>query len=109
MHQKLRRMLFVCTCLLLAIALKPLMAEAQIGHRSTPVKGLAFDFERWPWPLHAEINDRLQELARMYPNIASTKIIGQSIEGRECSRLLYGTFVLDVLYRKTAFRIWQKS
>ena len=51
--------------------------------RSEPILGFSFDFGRWPYPLHAEVNARLQELARKYPKIARTHIIGKTGAGRE--------------------------
>jgi Zinc carboxypeptidase len=54
-----------------------------IGHKSTPPRDFQFDFDRWPYPLHAEVNALLQELARKYPKISRTTIIGETREGRD--------------------------
>ena len=51
--------------------------------RSEPIRGFSFDFGRWPYPLHAEVNARLQELARKYPKLARTHVIGKTGAGRE--------------------------
>ena len=70
------RRLFLFSSLLFAV---PLHA-AQMA--SVP-DDLDFDFERWPYPLHREVSDRLDELAALYPNLARTHIIGQSRKGRD--------------------------
>ena len=68
--------------LLFVWVVQPVTLEA-VRLKSTPTKGFSFDFERWPYPLHAEVNARLQELARKFPAIARTLIIGKTGEGRE--------------------------
>jgi hypothetical protein len=72
----------MCLLLLLGLVIQPVTLEA-IRLRSMPPKGFSFDFGRWPYPLHAEVNARLQELARKYPNLARTYIIGKTRKGRE--------------------------
>lgn len=61
----------------------PCAVEADIGHRSAPLKDFRFDFNRRPFPFHAEVNARLQELARKQPEIARTMAIGKPREGRK--------------------------
>jgi len=70
------------TLLLCASTLLAGIAEAS-QLRSKPAEGFEFDFGRWPYALHAEVNARLQELARIYPKLARTHIIGQSELGRD--------------------------
>ena len=82
MHRRIFKVLLVSACLL-AVMPTTLTAGVDIGHPSKPVKGFSYNFERWPWPLHAEVCDRLQELANMYPKLARTHIIGKSREGRD--------------------------
>ena len=68
--------------LLAALLLQAGAAEA--GRlNSTPSEGFEFDFGVWPYPLHAAVNDRLQELSRKYPKLARTQIIGKSEKGRD--------------------------
>jgi murein tripeptide amidase MpaA len=62
---------------------QPGFLKAATGHRSTPLRDFRFDFDRWPYPLHAEVNARLQELARKYSKICRTMVIGQTREGRD--------------------------
>jgi len=68
--------------LLLFSGFEPGALKADIGHKSTPHRDFSFDFNRWPYPLHAEVNVRLQELARKYPQISRTIVIGKTGEGR---------------------------
>lgn len=68
--------------LLVFSLIDPWAIEADMGHRSAPPLDFGFDFNRWPYPLHAEVNSRLQELARKYPQIARTMVIGNTGEGR---------------------------
>jgi len=73
------RVLMILVCILTL----PLgLAEAS-RLRSKPAGGFSFDFSRWPYPLHAEVNARLQELTRIYPKLARTEIIGKSEKGRD--------------------------
>ena len=73
----------VCMLLLFSLLIVPQALQSDIGHRSKPVKGFSYDFDRWPYPIHAEVNARLQELEKMYPKIARTIIIGKTREGRD--------------------------
>jgi hypothetical protein len=50
--------------------------------KTQPSQGFEFDFNRWPYPLHAEVNERLGELARKYPKLAKTEVIGKTVKGR---------------------------
>lgn len=68
---------FVLSSLLLFAA--PLGA-AQLA--SVPAD-IDFDFGRWPYPLHREVSERLDELAERYPHLARTRIIGKSRKGRD--------------------------
>ena len=72
-----------CIILIAPLLLEPLALESTIGHRSKPPKGFTFDFNQWPYPIHAKVNARLQELARKYPKIARAEIIGKTREGRD--------------------------
>jgi len=67
---------------LMALLFQPGNLEAQIGHRTETPEGFEFNYNRWPWPLHAEINERLEDLARKNPKIARTIDIGKTHEGR---------------------------
>ena len=89
MHQRTKELISqnrgLLTPLLLFLAatiLLPAIADAEIGHRTKTPEGLDFDFNRWPWPLHGEINARLEEIARDNPQIARTIDIGKTHEGR---------------------------
>lgn len=73
----------VCLVLLFGLLFVPQALQSEIGHRSKPVKGFTFDFDRWPYPIHAEVNARLQELSKKYPKIARTIIIGKTREQRD--------------------------
>lgn len=42
-----------------------------------------YDFGRWPYPLFAEVTERLQELAALHPNIATLHSIGKTAAGRD--------------------------
>jgi hypothetical protein len=68
--------------LLMALLFQPGAVEAKTGHRTETPEGFEFDYTRWPWPLHAEINARIDELARKHPKIARTIDIGKTREGR---------------------------
>lgn len=70
------RSLFLFSSLLFGV---PLAAGPLAG----PPPDIDFDFERWPYPLHAEVSARLDELAARYPRLARTHIIGQSRKGRD--------------------------
>ncbi len=70
--------------LMIVVSLLQLVSADVFGQlRSEPIRGFSFDFGRWPYPLHAEVNARLQELALKYPKIARTHIIGKTAAGRE--------------------------
>jgi len=56
---------------------------SKIGHPSKPVKGFKFDYDRWPYPVHAKVNARLKTLARKYPKLAETIVIGKTRENRD--------------------------
>ena len=71
--------------LLLAL---PLLAApagaAQTGPSLAAVpEALDFDFERWPYPLHEEVTSWLEDLAERHPQLARTRVIGQSRGGRD--------------------------
>jgi hypothetical protein len=72
----------MCFLLLSSLLQQPITVKA-MSLRSKPPKGFSFDFGRWPYPLHTEVNARLQELTRKYPNLACTHIIGKTRKGRE--------------------------
>jgi Zinc carboxypeptidase len=72
----------ICLLLFMAWVVGPFHLVAR-PLRSTPSKGFSFDFGRWPYPLHAEVNARLQELSRKFPKLAGTQVIGRTGEGRE--------------------------
>ena len=55
----------------------------QAGQFASIPEDVDFDFERWPYPLHQEVTDRLHELAETYPNLARTHVIGKSRQGRD--------------------------
>lgn len=76
-------MLILLSILSTTAAFEPRALEAQAGHKSSPLGSFRFDFDRWPYPLHAEVNARLQELARKYPKISRTLVIGKTREGRD--------------------------
>ena len=76
------RTMGMCLLLLFSLLIQPVILEA-VRLRSTPPKGFSFDFGRWPYPLHAEVNARLQELARKFPELARTHVIGKTREGRD--------------------------
>lgn len=69
----------LCACLLSAFG----VSSAQVYNATpSPVK-LPIDYGRWPYPLHAEVSARMQELARKYPKRARAHNIGKSREGRD--------------------------
>ena len=56
------------------------------GSLNAIVDGLSnieYDFSRWPYPLYAEVSERLQELAVQYPEISNLQTIGKTAEGRD--------------------------
>ena len=55
----------------------------QAGQFASIPEDVDFDFERWPYPLHQEVTDRLHELAEIYPNLARSHVIGKSRQGRD--------------------------
>jgi hypothetical protein len=44
---------------------------------------IPYDYSRWPYPLHKEVGERLQQLHRQYPKLTELHTIGKSIEGRD--------------------------
>ena len=80
--------------LLVFALIEPGAVEANIGHRSAPPRDFNFDFNRWPYPLHAEVNGRLLELARKHPKISRTMVIGKTREGRDM-------MVMEITNRET--------
>ena len=72
--------LVVALCLLASPGVNGQAFEEFVDFRPTTEQ---FDFDRWPYPLHAEVNARLQELARQYPEIARVHHIGNSRKGQE--------------------------
>ena len=61
---------------------QPVAPAADIGHKSAPPRDFHFDFNRWPYPLQAEVNARLQDLVQKYPKLCRTLDIGKTREGR---------------------------
>lgn len=72
----------ICLLLLLIFLVQPALLQGTIGKSSTPAKGFKFDYYRWPYPLHAEVNARLKALEKKYPKLARTIVIGKSEKGR---------------------------
>ena len=68
---------------LLFAALLLVALPAQAGQFASIPEDVDFDFERWPYPLHQEVTDRLHELAEIYPNLARSHVIGKSRQGRD--------------------------
>ena len=50
---------------------------------AAPPPDFAFDYSRWPYPLHQEVGERLRRLAAKYPRLARLHTIGKSAEGRD--------------------------
>ena len=67
--------------LLCAVLLLPLRMDA--AKMASIPEGLNFDFGRWPYPLHREVSERMEELARQYPKLARAHVIGKSRKGRD--------------------------
>jgi len=42
-----------------------------------------YDYNRWPYPLYAEVTQKLQSLAKRYPKLARLHNIGKSGQGRD--------------------------
>ncbi len=63
-----------------------LLATIPVHGQRQPIAAaveIEFDFDSWPWPLHQEVADRLHEMAKLYPNLASVYSIGKSVEKRD--------------------------
>ena len=97
-----------CAIVLIAIAIGLFAARAAHAQplypnedRITPRAALTenvveygVDFGRWPYPLHAEVNEELRQLARRYPQLARVHHIGNTRRGREL-------LVLEIANRQT--------
>ncbi len=53
-----------------------------------------FEPKRWPYPLHSEVTERLQELTRKYPNLARLHNLGNSVGG-------YDLWVMEISNNET--------
>lgn len=71
----------IVPALLLIPLAAPAFAQSGAAMAAIP-EDLDFDFGRWPYPLYAEVSERMEELAARYPRLARVRVIGESREGQ---------------------------
>jgi hypothetical protein len=79
-----RDVLCFAVLLLTTVFLAPMVgAQGALDEIDGELSDVNYDFGRWPYPLYAEVTNRLKELEARYPRLATLHSIGKTAAGRD--------------------------